>query len=90
MTAAWDNGNMDGFLSHMGTYSLTYFNSSQMSAEWNIAEEYGLADQYFQPVLGATVPNRIAALTGHIPSSTYFETLNNSDLNYLCRGKPLC
>lgn len=81
MTAAWDNGNMDGFLSHMGNYSLTYFNSSQMSAEWNLAEEYGLADQYFQPVLGATVPNRIAALTGQILPSTYFETLNDSDLN---------
>jgi phospholipase C len=79
-TAAWDNGNMDGFLSHMGDYSLTYFNSSQMSTEWNLAEEYGLADQYFQPVLGATVPNRLAALSGHIPSESYSENLDSSDL----------
>ena len=79
-TAAWNNGSMDGFLSHMGNYSLTYFNSSQMASEWNLAEEYGLADQYFQPVLGPTVPNRIAALSGQIPSQSYSENLNSSDL----------
>lgn len=79
-TAAWNNGNMNGFLSHMGNYSLYYFTSSQMSGEWNLAEEYGLADQYFQPVMGPTVPNRIAALSGHIPSQSYSETLNSSDL----------
>ena len=79
-TAAWDSGAMDGFGTHMGSNSLTYFTNSQLAGEWNLAEEYGLGDSYFQPVLGPTIPNRLTALTGTVPGPQFAnsETINSS------------
>jgi phospholipase C len=79
-TAAWNNGANDGFASHMGSNSLTYFTNSQLAGEWNLAEQYGLGDSYFQPVLGPTIPNRIMALTGNLPDQSFVnaETINSS------------
>jgi phospholipase C len=79
-TAAYDNGANDGFATHMGSNSLKYFTNNQLSGEWNLAEQYGLADSYFQSVLGPTIPNRLAAVTGTIPDPSYSnaETISNS------------
>ncbi|HZW84653.1 MAG TPA: alkaline phosphatase family protein [Nitrososphaerales archaeon] len=79
-TAAWDNGAMDGFVSHMGSNSLTYFTNSQLAGEWNLAEQYGLGDSYFQSVLGPTIPNRVMALTGSPadPSLADASSINSS------------
>jgi len=81
-TAAWDNGAMDGFGTHMGINSLKYFTNAQLAGEWNLAEEYGLGDSYFQPVLGPTIPNRLTALTGSVPGPQFAnsETISSSDV----------
>ena len=70
-TAAWDNGAMDGFATHIGAVSLSYFTNSQLAGEWNLAQEYGLGDSYFQPALGPTIPNRLIAMTGTPANSTF-------------------
>jgi len=70
-TAAWDNGAMDGFVTHIGSVSLSYFTNSQLAGEWNLAEEYGLGDSYFQPALGPTIPNRLMAMTGSPANQTF-------------------
>jgi phospholipase C len=79
-TLAYNNGANDGFAAHMGSNSLGYFTNSQLAGEWNLAEQYGLADSYFQPVLGPTIPNRLTAITGSIPDPSYAnaETISNS------------
>jgi len=81
-TAAWDGGAMDGFGAHMGRNSLTFFTNAQLAGEWNLAEEYGLGDSYFQPVLGPTIPNRLTALTGSVPGPQFAnsETIGSSDV----------
>ena len=80
-TKAWDNGMMDGFKQNIGSYSMNYFGSTQFATEWDWAEQYALADMYFQPVLGPTVPNRIAAMTGNFPPSlSNAVSISNSSL----------
>jgi len=81
-TAAFDSGAMDGFASHMGPNSLKYFTNAQLAGEWNLAEQYGLGDNYFQPVLGPTIPNRITAITGTVPPPSFAnsESINSSAL----------
>ncbi|HEY6282363.1 MAG TPA: alkaline phosphatase family protein [Nitrososphaerales archaeon] len=78
--AAWNNGAMDGFAAHMGSNSLTYFTNAQLAGEWNLAEQYGLGDSYFQPILGPTIPNRLVALSGSIPTQSFTDasTINSS------------
>lgn len=56
-----------GFVYYSGPQSMAYFSYEQLSPLWDYAEEYGLADNYFAPVLGLTEPNRIAYLTGFPP-----------------------
>jgi phospholipase C len=77
-TAAYSSGAMNGFASHMGSDSLRYFTSNQVAAEWNLAEEYGLGDNYYQPTFGPTVPNRLAALTGTVPGASLSSDLITS------------
>lgn len=68
--AAWDQGMMDKFSTSIGPNSLRYFTSSQLPIEWDWAEQYGLADNYFQPVPGPTLSNRLVALTGEPPTGS--------------------
>jgi phospholipase C len=53
---------------------MTYFTQSQLAAEWDWAEEYGLGDNYFSSVLSETLPNRLYSLAGSSPV--------NSDCSY--------
>jgi phospholipase C len=62
---------MDGFATHIGAVSLSYFTNSQLAGEWNLAQEYGLGDSYFQAALGPTIPNRLLAITGTPANQTY-------------------
>lgn len=60
----YDNGKMDGFAANSGPQSLAYYDYNQIPAYWTYAEEYGLADNYFSPVLSTTNPNRMMLLSG--------------------------
>jgi len=77
--AAYDNGANDGFAANMGSDSLRYFTNNQLAGEWNLAEQYGLSDSYFQSVLGPTIPNRLTAITGTVPDPSYANAENISD-----------
>ena len=63
----YDNGKMDGFANFSGPQSLAYFDHSEIAAYWTYAEEYGLADNYFAPLLSETNPNRLMLLSGDSP-----------------------
>lgn len=62
-----DGGKMDGFLQNSGPASVTYLTSAQVAPEWDWAEEYGLGDRYFAPMLTETNPNRLYGLCGFSP-----------------------
>ncbi|MDG6933362.1 MAG: alkaline phosphatase family protein [Nitrososphaerota archaeon] len=61
----WDNGKMDGFQSNSGRQAMTYFTSSQLAIEWDWAELYSIADNYFAGCLCETNPNRLISLSGY-------------------------
>ncbi len=63
--ADWDNGRMDGFAANSGSQAMTYFSSSQFAVEWDWAEEYAIADNYFASCLCMTNPNRLFSLAGY-------------------------
>ena len=63
----WNHGAMNGFLNGSGRQSLSYFTASQMSPLWDLAEEYGLADNYFAPVISESTPNHLYYFAGYSP-----------------------
>jgi phospholipase C len=46
---------------------MAYFDYHSIAGYWDYAEEYGLGDNYFAPVLSTTTPNRLMLLTGDTP-----------------------
>ena len=63
--ADWDKGKMDGFLANSGSQSMTYFTPNQLAIEWDWAELYSIADNYFSGCLCETNPNRLISLSGY-------------------------
>jgi phospholipase C len=59
--------NGTGFPANSGEQSMVYFDYHSIPAYWDYAEEYGLADNYFAPVLGETNANRLMLLAGNSP-----------------------
>lgn len=57
--------NATGFPENSGVQSMIYFDYHSIPAYWDYAEEYGLADNYFAPVLTQTNANRLMLLTGN-------------------------
>ncbi len=48
----------------LGAAVMGYYNSTQLAGYWTLASEYVLADHFFGPVLGPSVPNRLYAFLG--------------------------
>lgn len=74
--ASWDGGAMDGFylaersgLNPFGTY-----NGSTAPLYWDLAEEYGLYDQFYSSVLSYSLPNHWHIVAGAAPEAI----LNNT------------
>lgn len=72
-TRVYDGGRMDGFLQvYKGNVTpLGYYDSTTVSAYWDLAEEYGLGDYFFSPALGASIANHWVVLAGGSPSMGY-------------------
>jgi phospholipase C len=43
---------------------MVYFDYHSIPGYWDYAEEYGIGDNYYAPVLGTTTPNRLMLLSG--------------------------
>ncbi len=65
-----DNGT--GFAADSGPQSMVYFDYHSVSGYWDYAEEYGLGDNYYAPVLSTTTPNRLMLLAGNTPVSANY------------------
>ena len=63
----WNHGKMNGFLNGSGPQSLTYFSAAQMAPEWDFAEQYGIADNYYAPQISESSPNHLYYLAGYSP-----------------------
>lgn len=67
----YDGGRNDGFYivantsgSGLGDAVMGYYNATQLAGYWSLASQYVLADHFFGPVLGPSVPNRFYAFLG--------------------------
>ncbi len=63
----WNNGHMNGFVKGSGPQSMYYFTSAQLAPEYDLAEEFSVADRYFSSYLSETDPNRLMSLAGYTP-----------------------
>lgn len=71
--AAYDNGSMDGFY-RAAPYSakvLGYYNGSTLPEYWNLAEQYGLGDDFFSSALDYSLPNHWYAIAGQAPEVSF-------------------
>ncbi|HEX4919327.1 MAG TPA: alkaline phosphatase family protein [Candidatus Bathyarchaeia archaeon] len=66
------SNNGTGFPTYSGPQSMVYFDYHSIPAYWDYAEEYGLADNYFAPILSQTTPNRLMILAGDTSVSSNY------------------
>jgi phospholipase C len=56
----WNHGAMDGFVTTDGSGTVGYYDGSDLSYYYGLADAFTLCGNYFCSQLGPTVPNRIA------------------------------
>jgi phospholipase C len=66
----WNNGAMDGFYTTDGSDALNYYDGSDLSYYYGLADAFTLCGNYFCSVLGPTVPNRLALVSGTAGGNT--------------------
>src|SRR5947209_11235032 len=71
MLQSYDGGKNDGFaiaanvvFPGLGAVAMGYYDRRQLSGYWSLAENYTLADRYFQSIFGPTIPNRLFSFAG--------------------------
>ena len=71
MLEAWNNGSNDQFAivaerwgTGRGSEAMGYYDERQLPFYWSLARNFALADHYFQPMFGPTIPNRLFSFAG--------------------------
>ncbi len=68
---AWNNGSMNGFVRADGNLSLGHYNGSTVPVYWDLAEEYGLADNYYSGALTSSLANHWYAQAAQPPVASF-------------------
>lgn len=66
----WDYGKMDGFYIANGSTALGYYNGSDLSYYYGLADHFTLCGNYFCSLLGPSTPNRISLMTATAGGNT--------------------
>lgn len=77
----WDNGQMDGFYTADGNIALGYYDSSDLTYYYPLADQYTLCGNYFCSLLGGTFPNRLYLCAGTAGGNTS-NSINPGSLTY--------
>lgn len=77
----WDKGAMDGFYTTDGSDALGYYDGSDLTYYYALADAFTLCGNYFCSVLGPTVPNRLALVSGTAGGNTT-DTLNPGSVDW--------
>ena len=66
---ALDNGSMDGFwvAESFHNYTFGHYNGSTIPSYWDMAEEFGLSDNFFSSTLTYSLPNHWFLVAGQSP-----------------------
>ncbi|WMT50521.1 MAG: alkaline phosphatase family protein [Ferroplasma sp.] len=63
----FNHGKLNGFLKGSGPQGLTYYSAAQEAPQWDIAEQYGLADNFYAPCLSESAPHHLYYVAGYSP-----------------------
>ncbi len=66
----WDKGAMDGFYTTDGSNALGYYDDSDLTYYYALADAFTLCGNYFCSVSGPTVPNRLVLVSGTAGGNT--------------------
>jgi phospholipase C len=69
---AWQNGSMDGFYyaEKSGLDPFGYYDGNTAPFYWDLAEEYGLGDEFFSSTLTYSLPNHWHLVAGTAPAES--------------------
>ena len=69
---AYANGSMNGFYAaeQSRSYTFGHYNGSTIPVYWDMAEEFGLADEFFSSTLTYSLPNHWYLVAGQTPPVT--------------------
>jgi phospholipase C len=73
--AAWNHGAMNGFTAaeHAGREPFGYYNGSTVPVAWDLAQEFGIGDNFYSSALSYSLPNHWYLLAGQAPPvSVYY------------------
>jgi phospholipase C len=82
--SAYDGGLMDKFVQFTGTHDagfapsdvMGYFDGNTVTALWNYAQHFGISDNHFATVSGATILGHINLVSGQTHGARGFNTSN--------------
>ena len=82
---AYDNGSMDGFYLAEGKHLSTFghFDGTLIPTYWDLAEEYGLGDNFYASVQSYSTPNHWYLLAGQSPAIGINQTLHKNSADPL-------
>lgn len=66
----WSKGAMDGFYTADGSTALGYYDGSDLSYYYALADNFTLCGNYFCSLLGPSTPNRLALMSGTAGGNT--------------------
>jgi phospholipase C len=77
---AYDNGSMDGFYQAESKQLSTflYYNGAEIPTYWDLAEQYGLGDNFFASALSYSTPNHWYLVAGTAPPEGINQTLHRN------------
>jgi phospholipase C len=81
---AWNNGVMNGFYLAEGPKNANetfgHYNGSTVPVYWDLAEQYGLADDFFSPAASYSLPNHWYSVASTAPNASYLVKLQNASV----------
>ncbi len=83
-SVAYDGGAMNGFVSAAqgSPVAMGYYTNATIAGYWDLAEEYGLGDEFFSGALSYSLPNHWLLVAGSLPNATFagsnFTAVNGS------------
>ncbi len=77
----WDNGAMDGFYTTDGSTAMGYYDGSDLSYYYGLADSFTLCGNYFCSMLGPSTPNRLGMMAATAGGNTT-NTLNRGSLDW--------
>jgi phospholipase C len=77
----WNHGAMNGFYTTNGSNALNYYDGSDLSYYYSLADAFTLCGNYFCPMLGPSNPNRLVLLSGTAGGNTT-NTMDRGSLDW--------